>query len=212
MNKLKLLSEVLTASDVGYLTEQKDGEKFYYIEGIFAQADVRNGNGRIYPRNIMEQQVNAYQSIIAGGTAYGELDHPTSATISMQNASHRMTDLRMMENGKDVYGKAVILPNRFGEIAISALKTGGRLAVSTRGVGSLMEGNVVGSNFKLITIDIVANPSAPNAFVNGILENLEYILEGDELKEFKLDTLNKSLANKGSSPVFGIVNQWLKTI
>lgn len=210
MSSLKLMTEMVSSSNIETLTEDINGEKNYYISGIFMEADVMNGNKRIYPKQIIHPQVEAFQSIVNNGMAYGELDHPQSAVVSMQNASHRITKLWMEEGSSVVMGKAVLLDNAHGRTAISALKSGGRLAVSSRGVGTLGEGNIVQPNFKLITVDIVSNPSAPNAFVNGILENVEFILEGDVLIEKKIDRLKKALDNKGRRPAFDILNEWIR--
>lgn len=205
---MKLMTEIRFNDVESVLEESQDGNKEYHIQGIFMEADVLNGNKRIYPEDILAPQVLEYNKIVENGMAYGELDHPQSATVTMQNASHRIKELYM--DGKSVMGKAVLLDNVHGRTAQSALKSGGRLAVSSRGLGSLNEGNVVAPNFKLVTIDIVSNPSAPNAFVDGILENKEWILEGDDFIERKLQMLDNALASKGSVKAFEVINQWIK--
>jgi len=213
MTVMKLMSEDVHADLVTplILEDATSGEKQYFIEGIFMEADVMNGNKRIYPRTILESQVEAYNKIISQGMAYGELDHPSSATVTMKDVSHRITELKM--DGNNVIGKAVLLDNELGRTCKSALKTGGKLAVSSRGVGTLGEGSIVNPDFRLVTVDIVSNPSAPNAFVNGILENKEYILENNVLIEHHIGTLDRALATKGCvKTTEEIINTWIKSL
>jgi hypothetical protein len=133
------------------------------------------------------------------------------ATVTMKDVSHRITELKM--DGNNVIGKAVLLDNELGRTCKSALKTGGKLAVSSRGVGTLGEGSIVNPDFRLVTVDIVSNPSAPNAFVNGILENKEYILENNVLIEHHIGTLDRALATKGCvKTTEEIINTWIKSL
>lgn len=185
----KLITEFQAAlnADGGSFIDESTGEKNYYIEGIFGQANKRNGNGRLYMNDVIAEQVDAFQPKIKMGNAYGEADHPTSATVSWKNASHRITKLWM--EGDNMMGKAIILPEGHGKTIIAAIKTGGSIPVSTRGVGSLMEGNIINnkSRFKLITVDAVIDPSGPDCFTNGILEGVEFYLEGGDFKTMKID-------------------------
>lgn len=202
--KVKLMSESLGEANVGGRIEEQGNEKFYYIEGIFGQAEVRNGNGRIYPLDVLTEAVDVYQEKILAGNAYGECDHPTSLTVTMQNASHRITKLWM--EGNNMMGRAIIMPNDKGNVLISAIKTGGRIPVSTRGAGSLTESNVVKKGFRLRAVDAVADPSAPNAYTNGILEGKEFILDGDELIEQRLNDIGLV-----HSPAFTVLDRWMKS-
>lgn len=166
--------------DVQYIEEAKeDGKKKLYIEGIFMQYDTPNKNGRIYSRSIMENEVNRYiKEVIGNKRAYGELNHPSGPQINLDRVSHLIETLRMESGGK-VYGKACIVDTPMGNIAKGLLEGGARLGVSTRGLGSLKEGKngimEVQNDFRLVTAaDIVADPSAPSAFVNGIMENVQW--------------------------------------
>ena len=202
--KLKLISEELGSSSVsGIISESHGGEKQYYIQGVFGQAEVRNGNGRVYPLDILTEAVERFQKVIDGGHAYGECDHPLCLTVSMQNASHRITKLWM--EGNNMMGRAIIMPNEKGNVLISALKTGGRIPVSTRGAGQLDENNKVKKGFRLVTVDAVANPSAPSAFTNGIYEGKEFLLEGDEIVEERLNDIGLV-----RSPAFTVLNRWIQ--
>lgn len=165
------------------LVESVDnGEKRYYIEGIFMQADVKNKNQRIYPKSILEEAVGAYnENKVLKKCAWGELNHPDRPNVDLNHVSHRITELKW--DGNDVWGKAMILDTPTGQIVQGLLKGDGLLGVSSRGVGSVTENSkretVVESGYILNCVDIVADPSAPSAFVNGILEGFEFKLVGD---------------------------------
>lgn len=174
---MKLISEYIDQS-LDYIIEANDnGTKKYAIEGVFAQADKKNRNGRVYPKSIMEAAVNKYtQEQVKTGRAVGELNHPSGPTINLDKVSHRITDLRW--EGNNVVGKAQILDTPMGQIVKGLLEGGVQLGVSTRGMGSLGEVNgvtVVNKDFILNTVDIVQDPSAPEAFVNGIMEGVDWI-------------------------------------
>ena len=180
---MKLISE-FCENNLEVLTEaKKDGTKSYAIEGVFAQAEARNRNGRVYPKGIMEGAVNKYVTDqVKTGRAVGELNHPEGPTVNLDKVSHLITDLHF--EGNDVVGKASILGTPMGEIVKGLLEGGVRLGVSTRGMGSLeqREGAMyVGEDFVLSTIDIVQDPSAHDAFVNGIMEGVDYFYNGDKL-------------------------------
>lgn len=173
---MKLITEVNETCEV--ITEAKeDGKKNYFIEGIFMQGNIKNRNGRIYPSDTLEGEMNRYQKdFIDQKRSLGELGHPDGPTINGDRVSHLITSMK--REGNDFYGKAKILTTPMGEIVKSLLDEGVKIGVSTRGLGSvkqLKDGVMeVQKDFHLATVDIVTDPSAPNAFVNGIMENREY--------------------------------------
>ena len=174
---MKLISE-FTENNIQCLVEKKeDGEKSYVIEGVFAQADKKNRNGRVYPKPIMENAVNKYvQTQVSKKRAVGELNHPEGPTVNLDKVSHLITDLKF--EGNDVVGKAQILDTPMGKIVKGLLEGGVQLGVSTRGMGSLEQKNgamYVKDDFILSTVDIVQDPSAPDAFVNGIMEGVDWV-------------------------------------
>lgn len=190
---MKLIKEVY--QDVKYITESaEDGKKNLYIEGIFMQSNKSNKNGRMYPKKVMESQVIKYQDLINEKRSLGELGHPPTPTINLNQVSHMITELRMM--GDDVYGKAKILSTPMGKIAESLIMEGAGLGVSSRGLGSvkMVNGiNEVQDDFHLATIDIVADPSAPDAFVTGIMESAEWILENGIWKSIEIERAQKQI-------------------
>lgn len=174
---MKLISEY-TDQSLSILTEAKDGGgKKYYIEGIFAQAEQKNRNGRVYPKAIMESAIGKYvNDQVSKGRAVGELNHPEGPTVNLDKVSHKIESLEW--KGNDVVGKAKILDTPMGMIVQGLLDGGVGLGVSTRGMGSLMQQNgamVVKGDFLLNAIDIVQDPSAPSAFVNGVMEGVEWV-------------------------------------
>ena len=176
MKTLKLISEEI--QDVEYITEQKDGgKKDYKIKGIFMQADIKNRNGRVYPMEVLEKEVKRYnKDHIREKRAFGELGHPEGPTINLERASHLITGL--YPDGKNFIGEAKILSTPMGEIVKNLMDEGAKLGVSSRGMGSLNQkngANYVRNDFYLATAaDIVADPSAPNAFVEGIMEGKDW--------------------------------------
>jgi len=174
---MKLITEY-TETDVNCIVEAKeDGSKNYFIEGIFAMAESKNRNGRVYPKPIMEAAVNKYVTEqVKTKRSVGELNHPEGPTVNLDKVSHLITDLKF--EGNNVMGKAQILDTPMGKIVKGLLDGGVQLGVSTRGMGSLMQQNgaqVVKNDFILNTVDIVQDPSAPNAFVNGIMEGVDWV-------------------------------------
>lgn len=170
--------------------------KKYFIEGIFMQADQKNKNGRIYPKNIMESQLNSYNNtFIKANRALGELGHPQSPTVNLDRASHNIVSLRM--EGVNVIGKAKLLDTPCGNIAKTLIDEGIQLAVSSRGLGSVKldeaGANVVQSDFYLAAVDLVADPSAPSAFVNGILEGVEYITSDNGYREAVISKIEETV-------------------
>ena len=182
---MKLITEEI--SDVKFITEGKGSKKKMYIEGVFLQGDLKNRNGRMYPVNTLAKEVNRYnEAFVAKGRALGELGHPDGPTVNLDRVSHKITSLR--QEGNNFIGKAQLLETPMGKIAKSLLDEGVTLGVSSRGVGSLRESSngckVVGEDFMLATAaDIVADPSAPDAFVSGIMEGKEWVWEGGILRE-----------------------------
>ena len=182
---MKLIREEIES--VEFLVEQKNGKKSMYIEGVFLQGNIKNRNGRMYPMETLRKEVNRYsENHITSGRALGELGHPDGPTVNLDRVSHKIVSLK--ENGSNFIGKAKILGTPMGKIASSLIEEGVKLGVSSRGVGSLKqtrEGvNIVGEDFMLATAaDIVADPSAPDAFVSGIMEGKEWIWEGGILRE-----------------------------
>ena len=174
---MKLIAEY-TENNLEVLTEQNDnGEKTYAIEGIFMQAETKNRNGRIYPREVMNKAVGKYiNEQVSKGRAVGELNHPEGPTVNLDKVSHKIESLDW--KGNDVVGKATILETPMGQIVKGLLDGGVNLGVSTRGMGSLKNGNnamVVQPDFMLNAVDIVQDPSAPSAFVNGVMEGVEWV-------------------------------------
>ena len=188
-NTVKLISEEI--QDVEYICEEKDnGKKNYKIKGVFMQADIKNRNGRVYPYEILENEVKRYNKDYVGqNRAFGELGHPEGPTVNLERASHMITSL--IPDGKNFIGEAKILKTPMGNIVKSLMDEGAKLGVSSRGMGSLDQkngANYVRNDFYLATAaDIVADPSAPNALVEGIMEGKEWIWNNGSLVEAELE-------------------------
>ena len=182
---MKLIREEIES--VEFLVENKGGRKSMYIEGVFLQGNIKNRNGRMYPMETLRKEVSRYnENHIQSGRALGELGHPDGPTVNLDRVSHKIISLK--ENGSNFIGKAKILGTPMGKIASSLVEEGVKLGVSSRGIGSLRptkEGiNVVGDDFVLATAaDIVADPSAPDAFVEGIMEGKDWVWDGGVLRE-----------------------------
>ena len=203
---MKLISEYYD-SDLQVITEKKEnGKKDYIIEGVFMQADKKNRNGRIYEKAILEGAVNKYVTEqVKTGRAVGELDHPAGPGINLDKVSHKITELRF--EGSDVIGKASILKTPMGQIVEGLLEGGVKLGVSSRGMGSLEQKQGVmrvKDDFILATVDIVQDPSAPEAFVNGIMEGVDWVWDNGILKAQEIEIIEteiKTARNIGSSDV-----------
>ena len=185
---LKLISEHIENPD--YLIEEKDGKKDYKIKGIFMQADVKNRNGRVYPMEVLNKEVKRYnKEYINEKRAFGELGHPDGPTVNLERASHMIT--KLYPDGKNFIGEAKIMSTPMGEIVKTLMDEGAKLGVSSRGMGSLDQkngANYVRDDFYLATAaDIVADPSAPNAFVEGIMEGKEWVWNNGSLVEAELE-------------------------
>ena len=198
---MKLITEEV--SKVKFITEGKGAKKKLYIEGVFLKGDIKNRNGRMYPVDTLSREVDRYnESFVGKGRALGELGHPEGPTVNLDRVSHKITSL--VREGNNFKGKAQLLSTPMGKIASSLIDEGVTLGVSSRGVGSLREDRtgckVVGEDFQLATAaDIVADPSAPDAFVNGIMEGKEWVWEGGNLRE--------QLAEKAKRTINTLVDQ-----
>ncbi len=198
---MKLITEEIAS--VKFITEGKGAKKKMYIEGVFLQGDIKNRNGRMYPVNTLAKEVSRYnESFVKKGRALGELGHPEGPTVNLDRVSHKIVSLT--QEGNNFKGKAQLLETPMGKIAKSLISEGVTLGVSSRGVGSLKENSsgckVVGEDFMLATAaDIVADPSAPDAFVSGIMEGKEWIWEGGILRE--------SLASQTKKQINTLVDQ-----
>ena len=184
---MKLITESI--EDIQILEEEANGKKLLYIEGVFLQADLKNRNGRVYPYNVLEREVGRYnEQYVSAGRALGELGHPDGPTVNLDRVSHKIVSLKA--EGSNFIGKAQILNTPMGNIAKSLLESGVKLGVSSRGMGSIEEkngANYVRDDFMLATAaDIVADPSAPDAFVNGIMEGKEWVWENGIIKEVNI--------------------------
>ena len=192
MNIVKLISEAV--EDVEFITEEKKGGKSYKIRGIFMQADVKNRNGRVYPMEILTKEVTKYnKNFIQQNRAFGELGHPDGPTVNLERVSHMITSLT--PDGKNFIGEAKIMETPMGKIVKNLMDEGAKLGVSSRGMGSLNQKNgasYVRDDFYLATAaDIVADPSAPNAFVEGIMEGKEWVWNNGSLVEAHVADLKK---------------------
>ena len=193
MNTVKLFSEAV--EEVEYITDAKEnGGKNYKIKGIFLQADIKNRNGRVYPMEVLEKEVGRYnKKFINEKRAYGELGHPDGPTVNLERVSHMVTEL--YPDGKNFIGEAKIMETPMGKIVKNIIDEGGKLGVSSRGMGSLDQkngANYVRDDFYLATAaDIVADPSAPNAFVEGIMEGKEWVWNNGALVEAELVELRR---------------------
>jgi len=192
MNTVKLISEA--AENVEFITEEKKGGKSYKIRGIFMQADVKNRNGRVYPMDILTKEVTKYnKNFIQQNRAFGELGHPDGPTVNLERVSHMITSLT--PDGKNFIGEAKIMETPMGKIVKNLMDEGAKLGVSSRGMGSLNQKNgasYVRDDFYLATAaDIVADPSAPNAFVEGIMEGKEWVWNNGSLVEAHVADLKK---------------------
>ena len=178
------------------ITESKNGGKDYFIEGVFMQSDIKNRNGRVYPKAIMEKEVNRYKKeFVEKDRAFGELGHPEGPTINLDKVSHLIQSLEL--EGKNYVGKAKVLSTPNGEIVKALINDGAKLGVSSRGLGSLeQKGNAqyVKDDFQLATAgDIVADPSAPEAFVEGIMEGVEWVFQNGILTQLQVEDMQKEL-------------------
>jgi len=198
---MKLITEMTENIEFLVETNEDTGKKSHYIQGVFMQAEQKNKNGRVYPLGIMENEVGRYgKEYVSKNRAMGELNHPQGPTVNLDRVSHMIKELKMA--GNDVHGKAKIMDTPMGRIAQNLISEGARLGVSSRGMGSLKQNeqgiNEVQKDFMLSAVDIVADPSAPGAFVNGIMEGREWIWENGIFKEKEIQQY-KEVIEKSSS-------------
>ena len=191
---MKLITE--TIENIEVLTEERNGKKDYKIKGIFMQADIKNRNGRIYPVGTLAKEVKRYnEQFINKKRAFGELGHPDGPTVNLERVSHMITSLK--PEGKNFIGEAKIMDTPYGKIVKNLIDEGAQLGVSSRGMGSLQsgsQGNVVGKDFYLATAaDIVADPSAPDAFVEGIMEGKEWVWDNGVLKSMEVERYKEEI-------------------
>jgi len=196
---MKLICEV--NENIEILTEDKNGQKNYFIEGTFLQGDIKNRNGRIYEFKMLKDKVEQYRKeFVEQKRAFGELGHPDGPTINLERVSHMIVELA--PDGKNFYGKAKIMDTPYGKIVKNLMDEGAKLGVSSRGVGSLEEkqgANYVKDDFRLSTAaDIVADPSAPDAFVRGVMEGREWIYENGLLVAKEIDEIRETIRKTSS--------------
>ena len=189
-----LITEV--NDNVNLVTEEVNGEKQYHIDGIFMQAEQKNRNGRVYPNKVLMNEVKKYNNdYVKSKRAMGELGHPDGPQLNLERVSHLIKELRI--DGNDVYGKAKILDTPYGKIVKNLISEGVKIGVSSRGMGSLKQNNngvnEVQDDFSLAAVDIVADPSAPNAFVEGIMEGKEWVWENGILTARRIESYKKHI-------------------
>jgi hypothetical protein len=197
---MKLIKEI--NQELEYITESAaEGKKNTFIRGIFMQAEQQNRNNRIYQKPVLEKEIERYQNLISEKRSLGELGHPPNPTINLNQVSHLITGLKWDNN--NVIGEAKILDTPMGKIAKNFIEEGVKLGVSSRGVGSLTQGkdgiSIVQPDFHLATVDIVADPSAPDAFVEGIMESAEWICENGVWKSIQIDAAKQYIKSASKS-------------
>ena len=214
---MKLISEFNDYAVTPVIVEENEkGEKDYFIEGVFMQSDIKNRNGRIYPEQVMKKEVDRYRKeFVEKDRAFGELGHPDGPTINLDKVSHMITKLE--QDGKNFMGRAKILSTPNGEIVKNLINDGAKLGVSSRGLGSLETrggAQVVKDDFQLATAaDIVADPSAPEAFVEGIMEGVEWYYDSGILKMKDAEQMQKELRTAKSSKLQETkLNLWKKFV
>ena len=198
---MKLITEYVEQNIETICEQKKDGSRDYFIEGVFMQSNKKNRNGRIYEKASLEKAVDKYVTEqVKTGRAVGELNHPEGPTVNLDKVSHKITDLHWQ--GNDVVGKASILKTPMGKIVEGLLDGGVKLGVSSRGMGSLVQKNgvsYVGDDFMLSTIDIVQDPSAPSAFVNGVMEGVDWVWDNGIIKAQDIEGIETEIRSASSS-------------
>ena len=203
---MKLICEV-NEQDVQYITEaNENGQKDYKIKGVFMQGEIKNRNGRVYPMQVLDEQVKKYnENYVKQNRAYGELGHPSGPTINLERVSHMITDLS--KEGNNYIGEAKIMDTPYGKIVKNLMDEGAKLGVSSRGMGSLKQnGNsqVVQKDYHLATAaDIVADPSAPDAFVEGIMEGKEWVWDNGVLREAQVNEYREEIKKTSKADLEG---------
>lgn len=214
---MKLISEFNNYSISPIIVEANEkGKKDYFIEGVFMQSEIKNRNGRVYPKEVMQKEVNRYnKEFVEQDRAFGELGHPEGPTINLDKVSHLITKLE--EDGNNYVGRAKILSTPNGMIVRNLIDDGAKLGVSSRGLGSLEQkggSQIVKDDFQLATAgDIVADPSAPEAFVNGIMEGVEWIYQNGRLTAQEIDEMQTEIRSAKSNKLEEVkLNQWKRFI
>ncbi len=194
-----LITEV--NDNVNLVTEEVNGEKQYHIDGIFMQAEQKNRNGRVYPKKTLMKEVQRYNNeYVKTNRAMGELGHPDGPQLNLERVSHLIKELRV--DGNDIYGRAKILDTPYGKIVKDLVKEGVKIGVSSRGMGSLKQVNGINEvqeDFNLAAVDIVADPSAPDAFVEGIMEGKEWVWENGILTARRIESYKKQIKSASKS-------------
>jgi len=207
---MKLITEHF--DNLQYITEEKDGKKNTFIEGIFMQAEKKNRNGRVYPKKVLYGAVEKYlDEQVKTGRAVGELDHPEGPTINLDKVSHKITGLKF--DGDDVVGKAQVLNTPMGKIVEGLIEGGVKLGVSSRGMGTVenVQGvNMVQEDYLLATVDIVQDPSAQGAFVNGIMEGVEWVWDNGILKAQQLEKYETEIREASSKELSSVQEKVFK--
>ena len=207
---MKLITEHF--DNLQYITEEKDGKKSTFIEGIFMQAEKKNRNGRVYPKKVLYGAVEKYlDEQVKTGRAVGELDHPEGPTINLDKVSHKITGLKF--DGDDVVGKAQVLNTPMGKIVEGLIEGGVKLGVSSRGMGTVenVQGvNMVQEDYLLATVDIVQDPSAQGAFVNGIMEGVEWVWDNGILKAQQLEKYESEIREAPSKELSSVQEKVFK--
>jgi|TARA_E500000178_G_scaffold303164_1_gene313164 hypothetical protein len=192
---MKLITEYVEQELEVIAEAKKDGSKNYFIEGVFMQSNQKNKNGRVYEKKTLEKAIEKYvNEQVKTGRAVGELNHPEGPTVNLDKVSHKINELRWQ--GSDVVGKASILKTPMGQIVEGLLEGGVKLGVSSRGMGSLVQKNgaqYVGDDFMLSTVDIVQDPSAPSAFVNGVMEGVEWVWDNGLIQRKDLEEIETEI-------------------
>ena len=200
---MKLISEY-TENNLEVLTEEKNGKKNYAIEGVFMSAEQKNRNGRIYPKQVLGKAVESYNTTqVVPGRAVGELNHPEGPTVNLDKVSHKINSLDWQ--GNDVVGKATILATPMGEVVKGLLDGGVKLGVSTRCMGSLQRSNdamIVKDDFILNAVDIVQDPSAPSAFVNGVMEGVEWVWNNGIIEQQAIEKMETEIKKAPRSNLY----------
>ena len=197
---MKLITEYVEQELEVIAEAKKDGSKNYFIEGVFMQSNQKNKNGRVYEKKTLEKAIEKYvNEQVKTGRAVGELNHPEGPTVNLDKVSHKINELRWQ--GSDVVGKASILKTPMGQIVEGLLEGGVKLGVSSRGMGSLVQKNgaqYVGDDFMLSTVDIVQDPSAPSAFVNGVMEGVEWVWDNGVLSPQDIELIETEIKSTKS--------------
>jgi hypothetical protein len=191
-----LITEVMDENSIEFITEDNNGKKSHYIKGVFMQAEQKNRNGRVYPKAVLDEQVNKYiTNYVDQNRAFGELGHPDGPVVNLERVSHMIKELK--QDGNNWVGKAKIMDTPYGKIVKNLIDEGAKLGVSSRGMGSLKNvrgTNVVQDDFYLATAaDIVADPSAPEAFVEGVMEGKEWVWNNGVIKEREIESIRNKL-------------------